>query len=171
MSQIYNGSFVLGNTSATTLSAGPGIKLNTSVPGVIGISNDETVLWENSAWLGSDKSPGVNTASLSESVYNFNSIKIYGSRNPYTSFSLLATNCNEYDTSIMSSQSGRCMLYGFFLSNNNGVPFDCWTLLKFDNGTNFTEISGGQKPLTGSVDTTMVYYHPYKVVGINRKEV
>ena len=42
---IWEGTFVLGNTSATTLSAQPGIKIDTSVPGVIGIGTDETVLW------------------------------------------------------------------------------------------------------------------------------
>lgn len=67
MSQIYNGTFVLGNTSATTLSAGTGIKIDTSVPGVIGISNDETVLWSGDAL----------SATVSESLTNFETIKIY----------------------------------------------------------------------------------------------
>ena len=40
MSNIYDGTFILGNTSATTLSAQPGIKLDTSVPGVIGIGTE-----------------------------------------------------------------------------------------------------------------------------------
>ena len=49
MSQIYNGSFTLGNTSACTISAGPGIKIDdSSVPGVIKVSTDETVLWSGS---------------------------------------------------------------------------------------------------------------------------
>jgi hypothetical protein len=128
------------------------------------------VLWENTAWPGSDVNPGQNTANLSESIYNFDSIKIYGSRSLYNAFSLLASNCNEFDTSIMSAQNERCILYNFFLSNTNGQPFDCWTVLKFNNGTSLSEISGGQKPLTGSIDTSKIYYHPYKIVGINRKE-
>ena len=69
MSEIYNGTFVLGNTSATTLSAGPGIKIDDSQPGVIKVSNDETVLWSGSA----------NAASfpitLSEPASAFNEIK------------------------------------------------------------------------------------------------
>jgi len=130
---------------------------------------NETVLWENTAWLGSDVNPGVNTANLSESIYNFDSIKIYGSRNPYNSFSLLASNCNEFDTSIMSAQDERCILYNFFLANSNGQPFDCWTVLKFNNGTGLSEISGGQKSLISPIASGTIYYHPYKVVGINRK--
>lgn len=65
---IYNGTFVLGNTSATTLSAGPGITLDTSVPGVIGISNDETVLWEGTRTSACD---------LSESVSNFEKLSVF----------------------------------------------------------------------------------------------
>lgn len=53
MSQIYNGTFLLGDTSATTLSAGPGIKLDTSVPGTIKISNDETVLYSGECLIPS----------------------------------------------------------------------------------------------------------------------
>ena len=68
MSQIYNGTFLLGNTSATTLSAGPGIKLDTSVPGTIKISNDETVLWEGST-TNSD-------IELSETITNFEYLRI-----------------------------------------------------------------------------------------------
>lgn len=67
---IYNGTFVLGNTSATTLSAGEGIKLDTSIPGTIKISNDETVLWE------APTSAGSTSCNLSESYKNFDSVKI-----------------------------------------------------------------------------------------------
>ena len=68
MSQIYNGTFVLGNTSATTLSAGTGIKLNTSVPGVIGISNDETLLYSGNS--------NITTGTLSEPATNFNYLRV-----------------------------------------------------------------------------------------------
>lgn len=70
MSQIYNGSFVLGNTSATTLSAGPGIMLDTSVPGTIKISNDETVLWSGELKYGDNNVP------LTEAITNFERIRI-----------------------------------------------------------------------------------------------
>ena len=71
MSEIYNGTFLLGNTSATTLSAGPGIKITTDEPGVIKVSNDETVLFENQT---------ATTASmiLSEPLTNFEYFEIYG---------------------------------------------------------------------------------------------
>ena len=62
---IYDGTFVLGNTSATTLSAGPGIKITTDEPGVIKVSNDETVLWS-----GSPSASNVNI-NLSEPISGF----------------------------------------------------------------------------------------------------
>ena len=65
---IYNGTFILGSTSATTLSAGLGIKLDTSVPGIIGISNDETVLYSGNT--------SITTGSLSEPATNFNYLRV-----------------------------------------------------------------------------------------------
>jgi hypothetical protein len=168
---IATNNFILHNIDAKKLYVQePLFTANSGDAVYVGWRPDETVLWENTAWPGNDANPGVNTANLSESIYNFDSIKIYGSRNSYNSFTLLASNCNEFDTSIMSAQNERCILYNFFLGNSNGQPFDCWTVLKFNNGTSLSEISGGQKPLTGSIDTSRVYYHPYKIVGINRKE-
>ena len=70
MSEIYNGTFLLGNTSATTLSAGPGIKIDDSTPGVIKVSNDETVLW--SGWNNNSG----NKIYLSESLNNFERVKL-----------------------------------------------------------------------------------------------
>ena len=73
---IYNGTFVLGDTSATTLSAGPGIKIDDSVPGVIKVSNDETVLWSGS-WKPGNGTVVTNSAiQVSESVENFEYIRI-----------------------------------------------------------------------------------------------
>ena len=70
---IWNGTFLLGNTSATTLSAGPGIKIDdTSVPGTIKISNDETVLWE-----GTGTNPQYVSGTFNENPWNFSSLKFY----------------------------------------------------------------------------------------------
>lgn len=63
---IYNGTFTLGNTSACTIVAGPGVKVDDSVPGTIRIGTDETVLWSGTDYSGS----------LSESIENFNEIKV-----------------------------------------------------------------------------------------------
>lgn len=72
---IYNGTFVLGDTSATTLSAGEGIKLDTSVPGIISISNDETVLWED---LTAGQILSTSSYNLSEPFTAFEKIAVAG---------------------------------------------------------------------------------------------
>ena len=131
---------------------------------------NETVLWETSAWLGVDVVPGTNSATLNESIFNFNSVKIYAARTLLTATSLPSTNVDEYDTTLISGQAGQCLLHGFFVTQAN-TPFNTWTMLKFNNGIGMAELSGGQKALTGGIDTGHIYYHPYKIVGINRKEV
>ena len=62
---IANGSFVLGNTSATTYQAGPGISITQPSEGTVRISNDETVLYSGD---------GTNLT-LSEDAYNFERLR------------------------------------------------------------------------------------------------
>ena len=66
---IWNGTFLLGNTSACTIEAGEGIKIDTTQPGTIKISNDETVLWSGSVISAND------TINLNESFENFERIR------------------------------------------------------------------------------------------------
>ena len=68
---IWNNTYVLGDSSGTVISAGPGIKITTDEPGVIKVSNDETVLWSGSL-------VNSNTASLSESITNFERVAFEG---------------------------------------------------------------------------------------------
>jgi hypothetical protein len=70
MASIYDGTFVLGNTSATTYQAGPGISITQPSEGTIRISNDETVLWESDGALSS-------SVTLSENMSNFEFIDVY----------------------------------------------------------------------------------------------
>lgn len=64
---IANGSFVLGQTSATNFIAGPGITIDSPSAGTVRIGNDETVLWENN---GSFSAKGL-TAGFSEPASAF----------------------------------------------------------------------------------------------------
>ena len=66
INSIANGTYVIGETSATNFIAGNGIKIDEPYAGTVRIGNDETVLWS-----------GVNySGNLSESVENFNLIKV-----------------------------------------------------------------------------------------------
>ena len=69
---IANGSFVLGNTSATNFVGGPGIKVDSPSEGTVRISNDETVLWEGARYWWSD----ISTLTVSENFSNFETIKV-----------------------------------------------------------------------------------------------
>ena len=69
---ISNGSFVLGQTSATNFQAGPGISIDSPSEGVVRIGNDETVLWSGTASSG-------DTMQLSEPFSGFHYLEIYGS--------------------------------------------------------------------------------------------
>ena len=74
MNTIYDGTFVLGNTSATTYQAGPGISITQPSEGTVMISNDETVLWEGNGTSVGTKTQDFN---LSESYKNFEQTEIW----------------------------------------------------------------------------------------------
>ena len=87
---ISNGSFVLGQTSATNFQAGPGIKIDSPSEGVVRIGNDETVLWSGNAETGT-------TAQLSESKNNFEYLNIeYKDQNSFVGVTQVPTSGNYY---------------------------------------------------------------------------
>lgn len=150
MSQIYNGSFVLGNTSATTLSAGPGIKLDTSIPGVIGISTDETLLWS-----GEEKSG----CELSESCRNFDKLRVKFRTNDLyyyehivptesTAFALMGYQCEETYTWLKMTR--------YSLSDNQISAFK-WNETTLRNNNSVKQSTNNQVTLLN-------------VVGVNRKQ-
>lgn len=73
MNTIYDGTFVLGSTSATTYQAGPGISITQPSEGTVRISNDETVLFEN--WDNPIRSTTA-TGSLTEPLTSFDSFEV-----------------------------------------------------------------------------------------------
>jgi hypothetical protein len=76
MNTIYDGSFVLGQTSATNFVGGTGITVDSPSEGTVRISNDETVLWSGSWKPGNTTSPTNSAIQISESVNNFQYIKV-----------------------------------------------------------------------------------------------
>lgn len=82
MNTIYDGSFVLGQTSATNFIAGPGITINQPSEGTVRIANDETVLWSGT---------GTSAITASEPFTNFEYIDLWiqhGQYGPARSVSL-----------------------------------------------------------------------------------
>lgn len=156
MANIYDGTFILGNTSATTLSAGEGIKLDTSVPGVIGIGTDETVLWSGTR---------TNEVILSESAYNFEFIRIE-----------MDEDSSNAPNPIVTIKPSAVMTFGYCygmanaflafvyatLTNNTTLKFAATKSVQFGSFTS-TNVS-----LTATLDLDQVINSIVKVVGINR---
>jgi len=124
MNTIYDGTFVLGNTSATTYQAGPGISITQPSEGTVRISNDETVLWSGDLAYG-------NSATLSDSVQNFEKIRF-----KWTDWG--STQSIHYDE--FAAQSGIASYYSMVGSWYGGSsPTANITLFKLnchDNGNN-----------------------------------
>lgn len=77
INSIANGTFTIGQTSATNFIAGPGITIDSPSAGTVRIGNDETVLWEGTATSGD--------ITLSETYKNFEKIGIvHGCTYSYT---------------------------------------------------------------------------------------
>ena len=55
---IANGTFVLGQTSATNFIAGPGVRIDEPSAGTLRIGTDETVLWSGATPLSSMNGSG-----------------------------------------------------------------------------------------------------------------
>ena len=72
---ISDGSFVLGQTSATNFEAGPGISITQPSEGTIRIANDETVLWSG------DLTTSSFSLTLNETCQNFEIIRFEGYSN------------------------------------------------------------------------------------------
>ena len=72
INSIANGTYIIGQTSATNFQAGPGIKIDSPSAGTVRIGTDETVLYSGNA--------AVSNCILTEPITNFNSVKflLYG---------------------------------------------------------------------------------------------
>jgi len=163
---------VRGPVTAVPIVAGTGVRLVADTQNNRWlVEADETVLWDDTSWVtAGDVTAGTNSGTLSETITNFERIRIYYSRSRLDSTSLPSQMMSEYDCSTIFGQSGLCLISATFLPSDRNSLRMADTLLTF-SGTTFTETDGGQCNLTassGSYDKSKVYLHPYKIVGINR---
>jgi len=154
INSIANGSFVLGQTSATNFVGGPGIKVDSPSEGTVRISNDETVLWSGDA--GTSNFP----ITLSEAATNFERIRI-----------VWKWNSSVEHCAIVSEHSPTNA--DFCLHNAASIGgTQYFTNGRFTYTTNYTKIEyswGIQPNGTWSTPASQEkHIHFYKVVGINR---
>ena len=160
MSSIWDNTYTLGNSSATVISAGPGIKIDDSTPGVIKVSNDETVLWSGNDFSITNGSRLSATVNLSEDITNFEEIKIISSGN-----------LDAQDIILNASTIGGNGAFTWITPEGYNSN---WIGLRgqFTDSTHL-KVYGGYSTTLASVLTGggwWNYKNIYKVIGINRKQ-
>ena len=165
---ISQGTFTIGQTSATNFVAGPGITITEPTAGTVRIANDETVLWENTTsgvyngtitlnrpWSGFDKigievTDAYGWGGKSE---QFDTLNLAGSRVKNFSCSY---------TFVVTGSPNKQFIRGCQLSFANN-EFTSGTAISFESTLTPTAtiscVTGGSGPRL------------VKVIGINRKEV
>lgn len=166
MTAINSNRAIRGPVTAVPVVAGKGVRLVAdTVNNRWVVEADETVLWENASWVGTDVAPNVNTSSLTETVTNFERIRVYFARK--NGGTLVSDTVQEFDSPMISSNGGFLITSPFIQISTNTL----WLASTFVsvNGTTITETLGSQwKQQSDTMDTSKCYIHPYKVVGINR---
>lgn len=154
INSIANGTFTIGQTSATNFIAGPGISITQPSAGTVRIGNDETVLWETT-------SNDATACTFSENWKNFEKIDVYAITNDNIGF---VTTFPNY------SRIGQVTLRNAFYSTVYGV---------YDKLATFNMTTGGMSSLKQGVArfgpgsaqysfTTGDGIWLKKVIGINR---
>jgi len=153
---IANGTFVLGNTSATTYQAGPGISITQPSEGVVRISNDETVLCNGDRYWWADTSP----LTASENLSNFETIKVIAADDwelPQQEFYFPGLN-NGFDISLIGKEGDNLVIK----SSKFGVNGNQISLLSQTQ----CGITSGKAIATTNWTTSFIQFK--KVIGINR---
>lgn len=159
MNTIYDGSFVIGQTSATNFQAGPGIKIDQPSEGVVRIGNDETVLWSGARFTTGYKD-------LNESFLNFERLRFKictEDQDNWCYFDYPSVNTAQYFNASMSQIWP-------------GTTTATWIKNSLWRPTSETRISGICQSLqritttgiTNNITTTGGWLGIYEIIGINR---
>lgn len=153
INSIANGTFTIGQTSATNFVAGPGIKIDSPSEGTVRIGTDETVLYEGSA--------NYNLINFSEPASNFERIRLQ--------ISIVRPSIFEFPSEIFTNNNWPG---GDFGNGWGGKPaHTVFELSANDNG--FKVNAGWHTESTGAVawtnlNVSSTWIRPMKVWGVNR---
>lgn len=167
INSIAQGTYTLGQTSATTYQAGPGISITQPSEGVVRISNDETVLWENTT-------SGVynGTITLNEPWSGFNKIGIEvtdifgwgGKSEQFDTLNLAGNRAKNFNCSypfMVAGSPNKQFIRGCLLTFANN-EFTSGTVISFETiltpNTTIACSTGGTGPRL------------VRVIGINRRQ-
>jgi len=176
INSIAQGTYTLGQTSATTYQAGPGISITQPSEGTVRISNDETVIFNG------DVSGQVTDFNTNEQINNFEKLNVYYCCND-DGLSLLGGNITTYDTNVLTAQNqislggtytisnGYTCFYNLYYTITNGSAFSCTQSKRFWLAPTATSGEGNvaYNPTTNTEKKKNGYI--YKIIGINRISV
>ena len=163
---ISQGTYTIGQTSATNFIAGHGISIDSPSACTIRIGNDETVLYDSSALISNDQALGT-TFNISEPVSNFERFKVYYTRFPWTD-TCPSHQIQEFDSTVHANV---IVLHTTFATSTATNPdwYDCAETITNISGTTWKLNACAQRQLhNGNLDASWIYLKPYKVIGINR---
>ena len=152
MNTIYDGSFVLGETSGLNFEAGPGISITQPSEGTVRIANDETVLWSGTAL----------SATLSEPITNFERFKIKAANDQYFEF----IGVDENHTIQFGNGNTNYLYFKMVNFKTNGTSLTTNQNMILNYGP-----WNGSSPTGFYYDKTSEPNWLKEVIGINRKEV
>ena len=155
---ISQGTFTIGQTSATNFIAGPGIKIDEPSAGTVRIGNDETVLFEDTPTSVTSDVP------LSENPANFEYIDVFAKWN-YNGSQYI------YCYNRIPTNAANFNLFGYGTYNNNSsTDFQLWMVVGdyVLSSTKISVLRAYRRVSDGSGGNNSDTLKIYKVVGINR---
>ena len=161
MNTIYDGTFTIGQTSATNFIAGPGISITQPSEGTVRISNDETVLWEGDAMA--------SAANLSEPMTAFDYVKVYyaddftDTGRYHTVAQLDPNNGSHMWQPIGGLGEANCWIGVTYMSANDNYTTICVPKVKLFNYGSWTSTATTLTNVTTGANVSVLY----KVVGVN----
>lgn len=156
INSIANGTYTIGQTSATNYVAGPGIKIDEPSAGTVRIGTDETVLWSG------EPTASTNQIVVSENFSNFDRVRIY-----WKSYE------RHYADEVWAgTDTVFPIVVGAVFALSDGNYEKSMTIWNTSNGTTYTWASTIHGSFNGTQSKTWnSNVIPMKIVGINRKEV
>lgn len=152
---ISQGTYTIGETSATNFIAGPGITIDQPSAGTVRIGNDETVLFETTA--------RTSAATLSEPFSAFESIKIVHNTQVEEVHNPVITDALRYWHFYGTPSQG---VYKIAMVNCS-LP-DYTHITNVSSRTLFYPVTGTATAYTVSLNDTYALNTIVKVIGINR---
>lgn len=163
MNTIYDGTYVIGQTSATNFQAGPGISITQPSEGTVRIGNDETVLYS------STQNAKTTTFTLSEPLTAFEKVRF-----EITGYTHVYAENTHQTPSANNEEITTCFTYYCKNSDTNPLQMLMGTYSSTD-GLNYGLVRSKFLYMPNSATewqgNTTDGPHLQKIVGINRKEV